>query len=84
MVKKSSAANSAQPYVGVQGASCPGSVARRQDTGELAKQFGLQPNQITDWKRQLIEREAVMVGGETDAGPWMGLAQLHAKIGQHT
>jgi transposase-like protein len=45
----------------------------------LAKQFGLQPNQITDWKRQLIEREAVRVGGETDAGPWMGLAQLHAK-----
>ena len=52
---------------------------------ELAQQFDIHPNQITDWKRQLTER-AVQVFG--DAGnPASGdpdLTKLHAKIGQLT
>ena len=48
---------------------------------ELCRQFELHPNQITEWKRQLLERAAEVF----DAGPRsepVNLAPLHAKIGQ--
>ncbi|QLH50698.1 MAG: IS3 family transposase [Candidatus Accumulibacter cognatus] len=52
---------------------------------ELAQQYDLHPNQITDWKRQLTER-AVQVFGDTgsptNSDP--DLTKLHAKIGQLT
>ena len=50
---------------------------------ELAQQFDIHPNQITDWKGQLQERAAQVFGdatGKADAGP--DLKSLHAKIGQ--
>jgi transposase len=48
---------------------------------ELAKQYELHPNQITEWKRQLVERASeVFAGGP--AGPPVDLKPLHAKIGQ--
>ena len=34
---------------------------------ELAQQFDVHPNQITDWKSQLLERSAA-VFGENDVG----------------
>ena len=41
----------------------------------------MHPNQITEWKRQLVERAAeVFAGGQ--AGPPIDLKPLHAKIGQ--
>ncbi len=52
---------------------------------ELAQQYDIHPNQITDWKRQLTER-AVQVFGDT-SGPASSdpdLTKLHAKIGQLT
>jgi transposase len=52
---------------------------------ELAQRFGVHPNQITEWKRQLSERAAdVFVGGAAPAEPPVDLKALHAKIGQLT
>jgi transposase-like protein len=50
---------------------------------ELAKQYDVHANQITDWKNQMIERAAsVFGGGEAAAEPKADLKELHAKIGQ--
>ena len=50
---------------------------------ELAQQYDIHPNQITDWKRQLTER-AVQVFGDASspASSDPDLTKLHAKIGQ--
>ena len=52
---------------------------------ELAQQFDVHPNQIADWKGQLMERAAQVFGdASAPASATPDLTKLHAKIGQLT
>ena len=59
--------------------------ALREDRtlAELCEQFELHPNQITEWKRQLLEHATEVFDGGARPAP-VNLAPLHAKIGQLT
>lgn len=49
---------------------------------EAAKQHGMNPRQITDWKNQLLEHAAGMFGADQAEGPMAERRELHTKLGQ--
>ena len=53
--------------------------------GEIAHQHDVHPNQVTEWRRQLMERAAGVFGAAVALeAPPVDLKTLHAKIGQLT
>jgi transposase-like protein len=52
---------------------------------EIAQQYDVHATQVTEWRRQLLERASDVFGGSGEpAEPAVDLKVLHAKIGQLT
>ena len=50
---------------------------------ELASQYDIHPNQITEWKARLLERASEVFGTDVPSStPPVDLKVLHAKIGE--
>jgi len=50
---------------------------------EIAEQFDVHPNQISDWKQQMLDGAAMVFDGPRK-GKEPDLKELHAKIGELT
>jgi transposase len=53
-----------------------------QTVAELAKQFDIHPNCVTQWKAQLLERAGEVFDGAKPTGAAPNLKELEAKIGR--
>ena len=62
-----------------------GAVKGELTLADLAQQFDVHPNQITQWKAQLLEGAAGVFDGRSwRSEPAVDLKALHAKIGELT
>lgn len=57
-----------------------------QTLAELAQQFDVHPNQITQWRSQLLDGASGVFGetAKADTTPSVDVKTLHAKIGELT
>ena len=55
-----------------------------QTISELAQRFDVHPNQISQWKSQLLERMSEVFEGTAHTDPPVDIKTLHAKIGALT
>jgi transposase-like protein len=55
-----------------------------QTITELSQKFDVHPNQITQWKNQLLEQAATVFEHGAGKEPVVDLKALHAKIGELT
>lgn len=74
-----------QPLRGIQGQGGAGCRQGREDGAEIAQKHDVHPNQVTEWRRQLLERAPDVFGANArPPEPPVDLKVLHAKIGQLT